>query len=109
MTTMTVAKGFTRIWTNERVGVEDQQGNFFPTVPLNGWRARNLAEQVLGKRSEGEWYIDRAMVVDAEILKKLPGFDSKNQAIVDSFEGQVMIHVVIDEPSYGKHIRIIQA
>lgn len=106
---MLVAEGFTREWTKEREGVRDEAGNFYPTVPLNGWRARSLAENVLGVRSAGEWYLGRAVVVSARILKALPGFDRRNQDIVDGFEGNVMIQVVVDDPSYGLHIRIIQA
>lgn len=82
-------------------------GEFFPTVPLNGWRARNLAEEVFGKREAGELHLGRAFMTTAAVIQGLPDFDGGNQAIVNSYQGVVIVEVVIYDPGYGVHIRIL--
>jgi hypothetical protein len=82
---------------------------FYPTLPLNGHRGRDLAEGVFGNRSVDEWRLNRSVVVEAELIKKLPAFDSYNQRYADSFTGAVLVSVVYHIPGYGAHIRITQA
>lgn len=105
-----IAPGFDYAYDKqaEKAGIVDTRLNvFFPTVPLNGWRGRELAETVLGVRDASVWKLDWSLIVDARTLQELPGFDSQNQEIVDAFEGEVFIHVVRVDPNYGAHIRII--
>lgn len=82
---------------------------FYPTLPLNGHRGRDLAEAVFGVRSVDEWRLNRSAVVEAELIKKLPAFDSYNQRYADSFTGAVLVSVVYRIPGYGVHIRLTQA
>lgn len=103
------ADGFTRAYDGEQVGVVNEHGEFFKTVPLNGWRARNLAEEMFGRREAAEMYIGRTFITLAKVLQELPGWDGRNQAIVNSFEGAVYVHVVVYDPGYGHYIRIIKA
>lgn len=83
-------------------------GTFYQTVPLNYHRARNLADDVLGRRSSEEWVLGRAMIIQATNLQELPGFDKVNQDYVDSFTGCVLIEVVRVVPSYGVHLKVEQ-
>jgi hypothetical protein len=88
------------------VNMETQE--FFPTVPLNGWRSRNLAEEVFGIRKANELWVGRTFMVPAKVLQELPDFDSGNQAIVNEFTGVVAVQVAKVDPSYGVHIRMMQ-
>lgn len=106
MTAGEVADGYTAAYDNE-----EQKGGvvygdtFYPTLPLNMTRIRELSYALQGT----SWStIGGVVEVDAQVVKDLTGFDSKNQAFADSFEGTVMVSVVRTVPSYGVHVRVRQ-
>lgn len=105
----------TVIEVNERKGVKALQGmnanwelESIAVVPLNGYRARNLAEQILGERDAGLWTLGTAKLVRAEDLLNLPDWDGRNEDYLKTFTGVVSIEVIAVDPGYGKYIRVEQ-
>lgn len=90
--------------------VKVSTGVFKVTFPLNGHRARNLAEAVTGERTTAVWEIGKAMIVPLKDLQDLPGFDLYYIKALDALEEigifVVTIQVVIVDPTYGVHITV---
>lgn len=81
--------------------------NGVQTVPMNGWRSRKLAEYYFNDyNADGKFYEGMRFLVPAHVLKDMPDFDSKNQAYVDQFTGNVICEVVEEDSSYGFHISV---
>jgi len=104
-----VAEGFRSAYNCETKtkGVVDEVGEFHITLPLNGWRGRDLAEKVIGVRDDGEWTLGRALIVDTHVLQDLPGFDGRYVDYLNSLSEVsrvAVLRVAIVEPSYGVHI-----
>lgn len=110
-----VAPGYKEAWDfdKQRKMVQDSQGVLHYTLPLNGWRERDLANAVIGVRDGSIWRDPgKVVVVAIKHLLALPNFD---QFYVDYLndlaerERVVIIQVVVEEPSYGSHIVILPA
>lgn len=110
-----VAPGYKEAWDfdKQRKMVQDSKGVLHYTLPLNGWRARELAKTVIGERDSALWYDPgKVVVVPTKHLQALPNFD---QFYVDYLndlaerEPVVIIQVVVVEPSYGVHIIVLPA
>jgi hypothetical protein len=103
-------EGFAPAYDHDRQlkGVIHPNGDFKMTFPLNGHRARNLAEEVLGERDASLWTIGKCMVVSVDVLKELPGFDQKYYDMFDSMKALgaiiTVVRVVEIDPGYGCHI-----
>lgn len=79
------------------------------TLPLNGWRARTLTQYYFGEADAS--LLDEAdkMIIPAKVLQELPAWDKAHTEYVNSFEGDVIITVEEEEPSYGYHISVEKA
>jgi hypothetical protein len=110
-----VAEGYKEAWNydTKRKGVMDSAGNFHYTLPLNGWRERNLAEAVSGERDGNMWREPgKTMLVSIHHLLELPGFDQfYYDTLTDLYyvAKVVRIEVVVVDPSYGSHIIVLPA
>lgn len=104
-----VSDGFRLAFDTEKkwTGVVNEDGTFFPVLRLNGWRARTLAEMLTGKYDANKLTLGSMWAVWSESLQALPDFDSTQQAIANSFKGEVAIEVVTIDPGYGPHIKIV--
>jgi hypothetical protein len=108
-----VVAGYTQAFNEDTktMGVvqNGDKSKFLQTLPLNGHRARNLAEEVFGNRSAGEWSIGRIVVVPVQNLMELPAFDGRSIDHIKKFKDLqvVTIEVVMVDPSYGVHIAIL--
>jgi hypothetical protein len=89
-------------------GVVDTAGNFKMTFPLNGHRARNLAEEIYRERTTAVWELGKAVIIPVRILNGLPGFDSRFysafEALIDLDIHVVTMTVVVHDESYGHHV-----
>lgn len=91
--------------------VNNETQLFHATLPLNGWRSRNLAEEVLGERDGSLWTLGHTMVVSLAVLRNLPGFDQKYYDMLKTLEEVLgakmgVIRVVEVDPGYGCHITL---
>jgi hypothetical protein len=108
-----VAEGWNVAWNfdTKRKGAVDKEGNFYHTLPLNGWRERNLAEEVTGERDGSIWREPgKTMIVDLKTLQELPGFDQfYYDFLADlAFASKVArIEVIEVDPGYGSHIAVM--
>lgn len=88
-------------------GVVDEDGNFFRTLPLDGWRSRNLAEAITGIRDQQQLTAGYTKIVTTSTIQDLPGFDGGNTDYVNEVANKhviVYMQVVEVDPSYGCHI-----
>jgi hypothetical protein len=83
-------------------GVETQ------VLPLNGWRARNLAYALFGERTAGLWELGVSKLVRVQELVDLPEWDGPNTAFLRKFSGVVCIEVVCVNTGYGSYIEVTQ-
>jgi hypothetical protein len=81
------------------------------TLPLNGWRCRTLAEYYFGdKKHQDKFTEGMSFLVPARVLQELPDFDGANQAYADSFTGEVILTVELEDGSYdGIHVSVSPA
>ena len=77
------------------------------TIPLSGWRTRELALVVFGNKAAEVKFVEGLQItVDAQVIRNLPDFDKANQAHADSFSGPVLVTVEQMATDYGSHISL---
>jgi hypothetical protein len=110
---MKVDEGFQEAWDTEgkRKGVVyGHNQRYEATYPLNGWRMRNLAEAVFGEREASRLELGLCFITTVNVLKDLPGFDQYHYDRLNELKWlYVIVHVVMLDPGYGAHIRVLQA
>lgn len=112
LTGVRVAEGFRSAYnceTKTRGVVEERTGKYHMTLPINGWRGRDLAEMALGVRDTSEWHVGRALIIDINVLRNLPGFDGRYVDYLDEvakINRVVTMKVAVVDPTYGVHVVI---
>lgn len=79
-----------------------------PVLPMNGWRSRNFAEEILGERNSSLLTLGTARLVRAGFLQELPGWDAIHTEYLKRFYGMVAVEVVAVNPGYGCYIAVEQ-
>lgn len=109
-----IAKGFIPVVrktsTEKEKGVVNiESGAFFRTVPLNEIRAELVILSFYGRLGPStQFFPGQRILIPADVLQKLPGWDSKNLAYLTQFHGMVSCTVVIRDENYGYHITVEQ-